>query len=288
MDETIILESKNKEILKLLHSGEFNEVIRLTNKRKFVFKRLFKFKKRNSENKGFACDILNSCLIGTLEPINYSKIKSINFRNEFLQELNELVRMLLVLEDYKKVKEYETLVSLTILESVRDGAEFIAKNSNNYPLNSINAKIWMDGAGLRIRAEELADYFKRKNHDQNELESLFLKAKLTNTIMNHYPNLVGPDMIGVGQKFEQIGNTEKAKQFYQPVELDFTGLVADIAEEIENDETDIKEEDILITKSLIDALDGLKRLGETIDEEKLLKAKELLTKIEKIAATNII
>ena len=239
MEENIILESKNKEILQLLHLGEFNEVIRLTTKKEVGIKGLLKFKKKNNENNGFACDILNASLVGTLEPKNYSKIQNLNFKTEFLEELNELVRILLVLEDFKKVTEYENLVSLTILECVRDGAEYIAKNSNSYPLNSINGKIWMDGAGLRVKAEELSDYFMRKKHDQNELDSLFLKAKLTNTIMNHYPNLVDPDMIGVGRKFEQIGNAEKAIQFYQPVELDFSGLVADIAEEIKNEEPDI-------------------------------------------------
>ncbi|GEM_PF-4227474 len=287
MEDNIITDSKNREILYLLSSGKFSDVIKLTNKKGFRIKYLLRLGKRKTGNKGFSCDILNSCLRHRLKPNSYTRTRDISFNDEFIEELNELVRILLVLEDYKGATDYEKTLSLTILECVKDGAIFIEQNSGDYPMSSINAKIWMDGAGLRVKAEELSYYFNRKRDSNSELDSLFLKAKLTNTVMSHYPNLVGPDMIAVGNKLEHIGSAEKAMQFYKPVELDFTDLVQDIQDKIDNHKSEIGENDVIIIKSLTDALEGLKRLGEQVDENKLINSKQVLIKVEEIVAANM-
>jgi len=227
----------------------------------------------------FAYEILLSCLNKTINPIEYSKVSKMDFKNDFLGELIEIHRILLVLQDYSKAPEIEKLISLTLLECIRDGSVYIAENSNNYPQNSINGKIWMDGAGLRTRADDLSEYFRNKEDDQNLLESVFLRAKLTNTIMSHYPNLVGPDMIAVAHQLEKMENFEKAKQFFNPVVLDFTSLVQDVEEGL--NENDVRDEDYPITESLIQALEGFKRLGENINEDNLNKSKEVLEKLKK-------
>jgi len=89
----------------------------------------------------------------------------------------ELNRIRLVLQDYTKAPEIENFVTLVFLECIRDGAVYIEDNSNDYPQNSINGKIWMDGIGLRTKAEELFEYFKKKEDDQNTLAAVFFKSK---------------------------------------------------------------------------------------------------------------
>ncbi|TYA74724.1 hypothetical protein [Seonamhaeicola marinus] len=279
MDSKIISEGMKPEILELLHQGKFEAVFPKIEKKK---KRIFDFMKASKEETHFTYEILPSFLNKTVEPIEYSKVAKLNFKSDFVIELIELHRILLVLQDYSKAPEIEKLVSFTLLECIRDGAIYIEENSNNYPQNSINGKIWIDGAGLRIRADELSEYFKSKEDDQNTLETVFLRAKLTNTIMSHYPNLVGPDMIAVALQFEKMGNLDKAKQFLTPVVQDFTSLVQDVEEGI--DENEVMDEDFPITESLIQALEGLKRLGENINEDTLNKSKEVLEKLKK--ATN--
>lgn len=280
MDSKIILEGMKPDVLQLLHQGKFEAVNSKIGKKK---RGIFDFIIISKEEPHFAYKILPSFLDKSIKPSEYSKVSKLDFKSDFLNELTELHRILLVLQAYSKASEIEKLVSLTLLECIRDGANHIEENANNYPQNSINGEIWMDGAGLRTRADELSKYFKDKEDDQNTLETVFLKAKLTNTIMNHYPNLVGPDMIAVALQFEKMGNLEKAKQFLNAVVSDFTILVQSVEEGI--NENDAMDEDFPITESLIQALEGLKRIGEEINEGTLLKSKEVLEKLKK--ATNI-
>lgn len=276
MDSKIISEAIKPDILELLHQGKFEIAL---SKIKPNRKGFLDFINKSKRDYNFSYEILPNCINKTINPKEYSKFVKLNFKCDFLKELIELYRILLVLYDYSKEPEIEKLVALTLLECIRDGAVYIEENSNNYPQNSINGKIWFDGAGLRTRANELSEYFRNKEDDQNTLEAVFLRAKLTNSIMCHYPNLVGPDMIAVALQFEKMGNIEKAKKFLNPVVLDFTSLVKDIDERLS--ENDVMNEDFSITESLIRALEGLKRLGEDINEDTLHKSKVILEKLRK-------
>lgn len=276
MDSKIISEAIKPDILELLHQGKIEIVLSKIEKKK---KGIFNFINKSKRETHFAYEILANCINKTINPTEYSKVFKLNFKSDFLNELIELYRILLVLHDYSKEPEIEKLVALTLLECIRDGAVYIEENSSNYPQNSINGKTWLDGAGLRTRAYELSQYFRNIEDDQNILETLFLRAKITNTIMSHYPNLVGPDMIAVALQFEKMGKIEKAKRFLNPVVLDFISLVKDIEEGLA--ENDVMDEDFIITESLIHALEALKRLGEDINEEALHKSKEVLEKLKK-------
>ncbi|MEO1451562.1 MAG: hypothetical protein AAFV07_18665 [Bacteroidota bacterium] len=276
MDSKIISEAQKPDILALLHKGEFDLVLPKIKQKKKVLFDLFSQSKAETS---FAYSILYACLRKTIKPTEYSRAAKLTFADDYLLELIELHRILLVLEDYGNAVEIEKLVALTLLECIRDSAVHIQQNANNYPQTSIGAGIWMDGAGLRLRAHELATYFQNKEDAPNTLEAIFLKAKLTNTIMSHYPHLVGPDMIAVAHQLEKMGNKERAKQFFTPVALDFTGLVHDVESGL--DDNDSRDEDIQVTESLIQALEGLKRLGESVNEESLQHAKEILMELEK-------
>ncbi len=264
-------------MLKLVHQGKFEAVHSKIEKEK----KEIDFTATSKVETHFAYEILPSCLDKTIKPTEYSKVSKLDFKSAFLNELIELHRILLVLQDYGKAPEIEKLVSLTLLECIRDGAVYIGEHSNGYPQNPVNGKIWMDGVGLRTQADDLSKYFKNKEDDRNTLEAVFLKAKLTNTIMSHYPNLVGPDMIAVALQLEKTRNLQSAKRFFYLVVLDFTGLVQEVGQKI--DENIVKDEDLSITESLIHALEGLKRLGEAIHEDTLHKSKEVLERLKKAA-----
>jgi hypothetical protein len=142
MDSKIISEAIKPDILELLHQGEFEIVLSKIEQKK---KGIFDFINKSKRETHFAYVILPSCLNKTVNPIEYSKVSKLDFKGDFLNELIELYRILLVLFDYSKEPEIEKLVALILLECIRDGPVYIEENSNNYPQNSVNGKIWMDG-----------------------------------------------------------------------------------------------------------------------------------------------
>lgn len=282
MDPKIISDGIKPDILRLLHLGEFETVLAALGQRQ---KGILNFKSKPKKEAHFAYGILPSLLNKKLKPNEYDEISKLDFTTDFLKELIEIFRFLLILEDYSKEPEIEKLTALTLLACIRNGAVYIGENSNNYPHNSINGKIWMDGAGLRTRADELSAYFRNKNDDESTLQAIFLRSKITNTIMGHYPNLVGPDMVAVGLQCEKMGKNATAQQFLNAVVLDFTRLVQEVKEDMLNPEFVARDEEIPITESLVHALEGLKRLGEEINEDTLVEAKEVLKELKK--ASNI-
>ncbi len=282
LDPSVLSRAKRPDILELISLGRFQEIIQETGKNQEKLLSLLKFWKKDKAEKDykFAYAILHACLQDNLDPINYSGIAELNFHKEFMEDVNELFLILLSLEAFGETLQYEQLISLTLLECIRDGAEYINKNSNNYPANPINANVWMNGASLRKSATELAEYFKRTNEAQHELDTLYLKCKVTTHIMGHYPNSVGPDMNAVALKLEELGNVESAKKFFIPVVLDFTNLISDIEQLFDEPELEDLSEAVITIESLIIALEGLKRLGETIDEDLLRRSKDKKNAIE--------
>jgi hypothetical protein len=285
MNPALISEGQHPEILQMLHTGNFEEVIRRTQFAKKTKRRWWQIAQppKQEDGLGFAYKLLNGCLTDDLEPKKYASIEALDFSSDFLVDLSELMRMVLILQDLSNALQLEYRLAATLLECIRDSAAYIEKHANGYPQGSINGKVWFDGAGLRSRALDLAVYFQGKQDDHNELEALFLHGKCTNMIMSHYPNLVGPDMIAIGVKSEHLGNIEQAKRSFLAVSIDFPQFVRGIAEWIQDSgtETDIEEECKPITQSLIDALEGLQRLGEDFDVDMLVTAKSVMQEIER-------
>ncbi len=275
----LIEDSKEKEIMNDLANGEFEKIISTINKR-YECKASF-FSKKKDANIPFALSILKAVLQGEIRSTKYSKYAKLDVDKDDIGELLELTRMLYILESNNICKAIS--LAEILLECIRDGAVYTEKNSNNYPANPLNAKIWMDGAELRIRAGELAMFFSRNNLDKEELEALFLRSKITNSIMSHYPDLVGPDMIAVAKKYEHLGHPDKAINFYTAVFHDFPQFLNEI-EEMEkeckktNEKMEYDEDDIAIITALRDACEGLRRLKKDIDQNILDRAKNQLQK----------
>lgn len=246
------------QILSRLHEGKFDEV-----------------KRRLQTCGSFAYEILRDCVEEKLEPKKYAERHRLNFKkSDFTRELGELITILLVLEDRRDGNNYETVIAATLLECVQDASITVNEDAKGYPGEVITATTWMNGFGLRYVIQELADYFERKKDDERGLQARFTKAKVTLSIMSHYPNEVGPDMNALASKYEKMGDNEKARQFYAPVVKDFTPLVLNIESRLEDlnepDETD--KTDFDVTLSLVDALLGLKRISAPIDEDLLTRS----------------
>ena len=130
MDSKIISEAIKPDILQLLQQGKFEIVLfKIAEKKNGIFNFINKSKRETN----FAYEILPYCINKTINPIEYSKVAILNFNSDFLKEIIELHRILLVIHYYSKEPEIEKLVALTLLECIRDGAVYIEENSNNYP-----------------------------------------------------------------------------------------------------------------------------------------------------------
>lgn len=282
----IINDSKEKKILKLLSKDEIEKVIITIDEKLTYNKEQIKQSHKNKdeiEESTFALTILKFVLNEEIQPTKYSKFAKLNFEGWFSEDILELMRMLYILENNPKHKKKSILLANTLLACIKDGINYIGKETNNYPHNPINAMIWLDGASLQTRAAELASFFNRSNLDKEELDALLLKGQVTTSIMGHYPNLVGPAMIAVARKFEHLNNENKAAEFYTAVYEDFPQFLEEI-EEAKKEYAQTKrkmkysKEDVATISALIDACEGLKRLNKVIDEDLLKRAKEQLKK----------
>lgn len=231
----------------------------------------------NQNNDTFSFKILENAFKNNIVPKEYFKVAKLDFSEDFSEELENLFSVLKTLQESNNFTDTENLIALTLLECTIDVVKYIEENSNDYPKGEINAKIWTDGIKLRSLADELAIYFENNFDEFQTTNALLLKTKLTCSILNHYPNLVGPDMVKLATQYEKTGNYEQAKNFYNAVVLDFVHLVEQIQNNLKlNNES---EEDFEITESLVKALLGLKRIGEKIDENHLSMAKSVLKTI---------
>lgn len=136
----------------------------------------------------------------------------------------------------------------------------IEQDAGGYPVNPISAKVWMDGASARMLALTVAEYFKGESRPKDELQMLFVRAKITNAIMSHYPHEVGPCMVDVGEAFERLERKEKAEPFFNAVILDFEWL-------LDSDPQNLTSDDKLSLVALIRAYRGWLRIAEEPQEE---------------------
>jgi hypothetical protein len=196
----------------------------------------------------------------------------IDYEADYAIEIAELGRLVDVLISELKHKLMAERIVPELYHYLMHAADYIHKNSGDYPKTTISGKIWLDGAIVRDWALYLATYYEDLGKFQQETEMRFSRSKITNSIMNHYMHLVGPDMIGVAKCLEKINLPEKAYQFYHAVVLDFEQLIPKLSEE-----QLISIEDKLSLWALREAYLGLLRL-------KKIDSKAAYTKVTLLAA----
>ncbi len=132
----------------------------------------------------------------------------------------------------------------------------IEEEAGDYPNESISGLVWMDGAAVTEWAYFMAEYFNRKLDKERELQMLFIRAKVTNSVMSHYHHLVGPAMVDLGFSCLENNLPEKAEEFFNAVILDFEWLI----EEYINSKTRPENEDSVALDSLKKAYEGMLRI----------------------------
>jgi hypothetical protein len=185
-----------------------------------------------------------------------------DYEQDYSIEIAELGRLMDVLISELKHKLMAERIAPKLYNYLLNAADYIHKNAGDYPRTAISGKVWLDGAIVRDWALYMATYYEDLEKYQQETEMRFARSKITNSIMNHYMHLVGPDMIGVAKCLEKIELPEKAFMFYHAVQLDFDQLIPELS-----DQKLIAMEDKLSLWALKEAYQGLLRLDKTEDPQ---------------------
>ncbi len=269
---------KHQDIIELIKENKLETAKAKINEyypvdRNFL-KNIFKKKDKEVEELILAYKILNRLLSGKQ---NLNDLSSFDFGSTYISDYAELGKLLFEIEDLQVDEQFKQDLAHYLYYWMQYAARHIAQNSNDYPQNSISGNIWMDGYVLRSWAQALSEYFEKQKNDEYALDMSLEKARITCSIMSHYPELVGPDMISVASKYEAKGAISDALNFYRPVLADFVEFLEDIEFSRYEDNIGEMEQDPFILNALIDAVEGLQRLDNYVDEENYIdRAKKLL------------
>jgi hypothetical protein len=204
--------------------------------------------------------------------------EKLDFEGDYVFEMAELSQFLLRIEGKQGLEKIERKISAFLISFFEKLSTYIQKNSNDYPNNSINGKTWIDGAVIREWSQVLANYFGKKQDLDAEIDMCYYKAKITLSIMGHYPEEVGPDMISIATKMEKKGY-KNAVNYYRPVLSDFQEFLESMEEYVEEEEFEVEGREENILNSLIQAIEGLSRLEGFIDSDNLIqRSKSILEK----------
>lgn len=200
---------------------------------------------------------------------------AMDYSVDFISDLADSIRLLLLLETEEHWNGALDALAQKVQWLMTEASVAIELASEGYPNQAINAKTWMDGYGAREWARTLADWYERRQNDGGELQMRFVRCKITNAIMSHYPHEVGPDMVAVGKCLEKVGMTEKARMFYLPVTTDLLPMLVEFEEA--DGELDLTVEDRISFWALREAAIRLIHTGGEADHTEL---NNLISRIE--------
>ena len=235
--------------------------------RELWLERIFRLNSKTPPKGKFAYSIITKSISNKVDIAN----EKINWDNDLSSEFVELTKVLLLIECIDKSLKLERNLAEFIKEFAGKLAQYIQDNSNDYPENSIKANIWMNGYEVRGWIQELVDYYRRKNQLKEVIDTSFYKAKITTSIMGHYPEEVGPDMIAVAENLEKNEDFINAAKYYKPIISDFQFFLEEI-ESFENEEEfEISSREEKILNSIIKAAKGLIKIEQYVDTIILFK-----------------
>ncbi len=171
-----------------------------------------------------------------------------------LESIVEMCRLTYALELGNFKNSIRESVEKIAYKLICDYGLEIEQESGEYPDEPISGLVWMDGAAVREWAYFMAEYFNRKQDKEHELQMLFIRAKVTNSIMSHYYHLVGPAMVDLGFCCIKNNLPEKAENFFNAVILDFDWLLEEYADSKPDDE------DLVAIGSLKNAFEGMLKI----------------------------
>lgn len=205
------------------------------------------------------------------EPIDLKSVLAcVDWEGDYVGEYVELSRILAILFATQSNHELRVQLADFLKYFAIETGHYIRQHSNNYPTHSINAKVWFDGSSLRVWHRSLADYFATQELIDDQIEVLFATAKITTSIMGHYPESVGPDMTAVALALEKKGDIPQAIKFYQPVLADFVQFLEGYEHEIQSGDFELTQNHVATLDSLRLAVRRLMELADYQDTGNLL------------------
>jgi hypothetical protein len=198
----------------------------------------------------------------------------LSLENDGASEFSELICLLYALQANTELFSLAVPVAEALLSLLERLAEEVSTLAGNYPNEIIRGTAWFSGALLRNCSDALALFFEKADMPTARAHTFWHKTRMTCSIMNHYPHIVGPDMITVAQAYEVIGNTKQAATFYNAVIADFERIASLYLDDINEKLT---EEDGISLTALKDAYQGMVQVnGATEYKDKHIAIEHLL------------
>lgn len=132
-----------------------------------------------------------------------------------------LTRLLFAISINGRYSNLENRIADKLNLSVEDIANEISIKADGYPTTSINAQVWIFGASMRVRFSYLKYYYLMIDNTKYQLLVHRNITSITLSIMSHYKNIVGPDMVELAEIEEKLGLLQEALAHYNAIILDF-------------------------------------------------------------------
>ncbi len=171
-----------------------------------------------------------------------------------------LVRLIFALDVNGNYDNLRLQVDDKLFEVIPDIVKNIKEQSAGYPRNPMNALVWAEGAGFRSSLNALIYYYRLKENIDTLHFLIMNRTQITLSIMGHYRNLVGPDMLESADIKEKLGQTDAALSFYKAIQGDFKN---ELKWFLDTPEAGPNEEDVISLESLKKALQSIDRLSGT-------------------------
>ena len=220
-----------------------------------------------------AHEILSKGTIKSLQKLKLSINKSAD------QYFPEVVRMLVAVSHNKKLERFSLNIAEKALNFLEELSIEVENQAGDYPKSSIKAHVWINGYALWEWSDILPDFFEKKDLLSQKVNVLLYKCRITESIMSHYPETIGPDMIALGEALEKVNLYQDAIKYYRSIILDFERIAVGF---YENPEESLREEDIISLNCLIKACTNVESLdAQSNYTEKISSLEHLLNTREK-------
>ena len=181
----------------------------------------------------------------------------------------DLPRLLFALELNGKYMAVEQLLCDKLFQYTETIVDEIREKANGYPAKSMNGGVWLAAMEMRSGFYYLSYYYKKNAFIEAQLWVEKMRTSITLSIMGHYKEEVGPDMITVADIEEQLGLREEALSHYKAVVADFDN---ELPFYIDNLGEDLEESDTKILRSLLSSYQGVDRINGTNSYEEQIRS----------------
>lgn len=136
--------------------------------------------------------------------------------------LGELILTLHALAEGKHTGDSVVVIQKVVFRLALD---LVSALESNPPQDADDEELLTHSIAMREWAHVLSGYFKAEREAGHATELLMIRARVTNSTLSGWPNLVGAAMVEIALALEPLGNLDMAKQCYEGVRLDLRYLI---------------------------------------------------------------